>query len=284
MQQPSLPLRPKDKPKSLSFVCISQFSWSLYHSKVLNSSVFLSINLQVSMASLAPVIRRNCNLNCLKTAGCRSLLFEHDKVEHISGNKYGDFLQEIGSTCCLEDVEMGWGFCPIQIEDLIPSFSKVRNMAVGLGTTLAENVLHSLPVICPFLESLTLRFQVCPNTLLHVNQELVPFTTSHNKLAIYIQVISDSVVRNLLESSVNLQVLCLHYCLGSLTSFIFQAKAPALRILCLQWVTPWITNDDLTILTKNCNLVELSLSGCKLLDSSKFYYIHCVAPPIILSV
>ena len=83
--------------------------------------------------------------------------------------------------------------------------------------------------------------------------------------------ISDRVVRNLLESSVNLQVLCLHYCLGSLTSFIFQAKAPALRILSLQWVTPWITNDDLTILTKNCNLVELSLSGCKLLDSSKFY-------------
>ena len=106
------------------------------------------------MESLAPVIRRNCNLNCLKTAGCRSLLFEHDKVEHISGNKYGNFLQEIGSSC-LEDVEMGWGFCPIQIEDLIPSFSKVRNMAVGLGTTLAENVLHALPVICPFLESVT---------------------------------------------------------------------------------------------------------------------------------
>jgi len=130
----------------------------------------------VSMASLAPVIRRNCNLNCLKTAGCRSLLFEHDKVEHISGNKYGNFLQEIGSSC-LEDVEMGWGFCPIQIEDLIPSFSKVRNMTVGLGTTLMENVLHALPVICPFLESVTLRFQVCSNTLLHVNQELVPFTT-----------------------------------------------------------------------------------------------------------
>jgi len=112
----------------------------------------------VSMESLAPVIRRNCNLNCLKTAGCRSLLFEHDKVEHISGNKYGNFLQEIGSSC-LEDVEMGWGFCPIQIEDLIPSFSKVRNMTVGLGTTLMENVLHALPVICPFLESVTRGFR-----------------------------------------------------------------------------------------------------------------------------
>ncbi|XP_021312712.1 BTB/POZ domain-containing protein FBL11 isoform X2 [Sorghum bicolor] len=194
----------------------------------------------ISMVSLAPVIRRNCKLNCLKTAGCHSLLLECGNVEHISGNKYGDFLQEVGITCCLEDVEMGWGFCPIRIEDLVPSFSKVRNMTIGLGTALAENVLCAVPMICPFLESLILRFQV----------------------------ISDRVVRNLLESATNLQVLCLHYCLGSLTSFSFQTKAPALRVLRLHWVTPWLTNDDLTILTENCDLAELSLSGCKLLDSS----------------
>ena len=127
-------------------------------------------------------------------------------------------------------------------------------------------------------------FRCAPTLYCMLIKNLCLSLHAHNKLAIYIQVISDMIVRNLLESSVNLQVLCLHYCLGSLTSFIFQAKAPALRILSLQWVTPWITNDDLTILTKNCNLVELSLSGCKLLDSSKFYYIHCVAPPIILSV
>ncbi|CAO1943200.1 unnamed protein product [Urochloa humidicola] len=208
----------------------------------------------VSMVSLAPLIRRNCILNCLKTAGCHSLLFEHDEVEHSSGNRYGDFLQEIGSTSCLEEVQMGWGFCPVQIENLIPSFSKVRKMTVGLGTTLAENVLCTLPVICPFLESLTLRFQV----------------------------ISDRVVRNLLESTRNLQVLCLHYCLGSLTSFSFQVKAPALRILRLQWVTPWITNDDLTILTKNCNLIELSLSGCKLLDSNSQEIISSRWPNLVL--
>uniref|UniRef100_A0ACD5XA18 Uncharacterized protein n=1 Tax=Avena sativa TaxID=4498 RepID=A0ACD5XA18_AVESA len=194
----------------------------------------------VSMVSLAPIIRRNSNLSCLKTAGCRNLLFEQGEVQSVSGNTYGGFLQEITSTCCLEDVEMGWAFCPIRTEDLIPSFCKVRRMTVGLGTTLPENILHALPDICPFLESLVLRFQV----------------------------ISDRIVRNLLESSINLQVLCLHYCLGDLTSFSFQAKAPALRILRLQWVTPWMTNDDLTILTQNCNLVELSLSGCKLLDST----------------
>ncbi|CAM0885363.1 unnamed protein product [Alopecurus aequalis] len=194
----------------------------------------------VSMVSLAPVLRRNSNLSCLKTAGCRNLLFEHGEVQSVSGNKYGGFLQEITSTCCLEDVEMGWAFRPIRIDDLIPSFNKIRRITVGLGTTLPENILHSLPKICPLLDSLVLRFQV----------------------------ISDRVVRNLLESSVNLQAICLHYCLGSLTSFSFQTKAPTLRILRLQWVTPWMTDDDLTILTQNCNLVELSLSGCKLLDSS----------------
>ncbi|TVU37011.1 hypothetical protein EJB05_18974 [Eragrostis curvula] len=195
---------------------------------------------KVSMVSLAPVIRRNSYLNCLKTAGCPSLLFEHNEVEPMSDSNYRDFVQEIKSICYLEDVEMGWGFCPILIEDLVPSFSRVRKMTIGLGTTLAESVLHSLPDICPFLEFLILRFQV----------------------------MSDRIVRNLLESALNLQVLCLHCCLGSLTSYSFQAKAPALRILRLEWVTPWITNDDLTILTQNCSLVELSLSGCKLLDSS----------------
>ncbi|ONM34237.1 ubiquitin-protein ligase [Zea mays] len=131
----------------------------------------------ISMVSLAPVIQRNCKLNCLKTAGCCSLLLQCANVEHINGNKYGDFLQELGTTYCLEDVEMGWGFCPIRIEDLVPSFSKVRKMKIGLGTSLAENVLCALPMICPFLESLILRFQV----------------------------ISDRVVRRLLESATNLQ-------------------------------------------------------------------------------
>ncbi|KAM0849488.1 hypothetical protein ACQ4PT_053708 [Festuca glaucescens] len=194
----------------------------------------------VSMVSLAPIMRRSSNLCCLKTTGCRNLLSEHGEVQSVNGNKYGSFLQEITSTFCLEDVELGWAFCPVRIDDFIPSFSKVRKMTVGLGTTIPENILHGLPDICPFLESLVLRFQV----------------------------ISDSVVRNLLESSMNLHVLCLQYCLGSLTSFGFQTKAPALRILRLQWVTPWMTNNDLTIFTLNCNLVELCLSGCKLLDSS----------------
>jgi hypothetical protein len=112
------------------------------------------------MVSLAPIIRRSSNLCCLKTTGCRNLLSEHGEVQSVNGNKYGSFLQEITSTCCLEDVELGWAFCPVRIDDLIPSFSKVRKMTVGLGTTIPENILHALPEICPFLESLVLRFQV----------------------------------------------------------------------------------------------------------------------------
>jgi len=79
----------------------------------------------------------------------------------MSDSNYGDILHETKITCYLEDVEMGWGFCPILIEDLVPSYSKVRKMTVGLGTTLAESLLHALPEICPLLESLVLRFQVC---------------------------------------------------------------------------------------------------------------------------
>jgi hypothetical protein len=152
----------------------------MYHYRVCLILFFLSFLSQISMVSLAPVIRRNCKLNCLRTAGCRSLLLECDNVEHISGNKYKDFLQEVGTTSCLEDVEMGWGFCPIRIEDLVPSFSKVRKMTIGLGTALAENVMCALPMICPFLESLILRFQVCPNTLQHVKYELVLFHSITN--------------------------------------------------------------------------------------------------------
>jgi hypothetical protein len=151
--------RLKDLLKSFSAIlCFLSFTvfmpqWSAYF--------FLAINVQVSMVSLAPVIQRNSNLKCLKTAGCSSLQFKRDEVEPVSDSGYGDFVHEIKSTCYLEDIEMGWGFCPILIEDLIPSFSEVRKMTVGLGTTLAETILHALPEICPFLESLVLRFQVC---------------------------------------------------------------------------------------------------------------------------
>lgn len=96
------------------------------------------------------------------------------------------------------------------------------------------------------------------------------------------QVISDSILRSIGESLKNLRVLHLCCCLGDLTSFNFTAGMHLLRILRLERVTPWMTNEDLSVLTKNCPLVlEFSLTGCRLLDSGVvpqvlvyFQYIH----------
>lgn len=85
--------------------------------------------------------------------------------------------------------------------------------------------------------------------------------------------VSDGTVRSLLGSLKYLQELQLVCCLGELTSYSFEIGMPMLRILRLEWVTPWMTNRDLVILTQNCsNLVELSLSGCKLLDSGQRHF------------
>jgi hypothetical protein len=68
----------------------------------------------------------------------------------------------------------------------------------------------------------------------------------------------------------NLRVLALCYCLGDISILSFNLSMPNLRKLQLERVTPWMTNNDLAILTQNCaNLVELSLLGCKLLNSGK---------------
>ncbi|URE49021.1 BTB POZ domain-containing protein [Musa troglodytarum] len=57
--------------------------------------------------------------------------------------------------------------------------------------------------------------------------------------------------------------------LSRLRFCFLQISMPQLRVLRLEWVTPWMTNNDLAVLTKNCpNVVEFSLSGCKLLDSA----------------
>ncbi|KAI3966993.1 hypothetical protein MKW92_052017 [Papaver armeniacum] len=66
------------------------------------------------------------------------------------------------------------------------------------------------------------------------------------------------------------------YCLGDLSPAIFHCSVPNLKVLNLERVAPWMTNEDLVNLTKNCkNLVELSLSGCALLDSDSQHIISC---------
>lgn len=84
----------------------------------------------------------------------------------------------------------------------------------------------------------------------------------------FLQVISDIIVRKLVTSLMNLQVLAMCYCFGDISMSSFKFPMQNLRKLRLERVTPWMTNDDLVILSQNCrNLVELSLLGCPLLNS-----------------
>ncbi|KAK8712024.1 hypothetical protein V6N13_147276 [Hibiscus sabdariffa] len=62
-----------------------------------------------------------------------------------------------------------------------------------------------------------------------------------------------------------LRTLALCYCLGDISVSSLNLSMSNLRILKLERVTPWMTNDDLVLLTQNCaNLVEFSLLGSKL--------------------
>ncbi|KAK7844396.1 btb/poz domain-containing protein fbl11 [Quercus suber] len=95
-------------------------------------------------------------------------------------------------------------------------------------------------------------------------------------------VISDTVIMNILAYLRNLRVLALCYCLGDISMLSFSLSMQNLRKLRLERVTPWMTNNDLVILTQNCaNLVELSLLGCKLLNSDSQKIISHGCPGLI---
>ncbi|RZC82264.1 hypothetical protein C5167_045049 [Papaver somniferum] len=195
--------------------------------------------------SLAQIVRRNPDLKILKARGCRNLCDQEG----------GDQLHiELKRNCSLEEVVFGWGFPFNSMETLGAAIKSLKAITVGLGASLGDYGLKLLPKLCPLLESIILNFQV----------------------------ISDDVVINLLESVRCLQVMKLCYCLGDLSPVIFQCSVPNLKVLNLERVIPWMTNEDLVNLTKNCkNLVELSISGGALLDSDSQHIISCGWPGLI---
>ncbi|KAI3838823.1 hypothetical protein MKX03_002599 [Papaver bracteatum] len=195
--------------------------------------------------SLAQIVRRNPDLKVLKARGCRNLCDQEG----------GDQLHiELKRNCSLEEVVFGWGFPFNSMETLGAAIKSLKAITVGLGASLGEYGLKLLPTLCPLLESIILNFQV----------------------------ISDDLVINLLKSLRCLQVMGLCYCLGDLSPGIFHCSVPNLKVLNLERVTPWMTNEDLVNLSKNCkNLVELSLSGCALLDSDSQHIISCGWPGLI---
>ncbi|KAL4605802.1 hypothetical protein ACB092_09G055900 [Castanea dentata] len=197
-------------------------------------------NTMVSAAALAHIVHGNPGLKCLNVRGCRNIFRQESNT---SGGEnyylYKDLYLELGN-CKLEEITLGWGFSYLSLEALQPAIMSLRSITVGLGGSLGEDALKRLPAACPMLESVILHFQV----------------------------ISDTVIMNILAYLRNLRVLALCYCLGDISMLSFSLSMQNLRKLRLERVTPWMTNNDLVILTQNCaNLVELSLLGCKLLNS-----------------
>ncbi|KAF7818760.1 BTB/POZ domain-containing protein FBL11 [Senna tora] len=200
-------------------------------------------NTKISGAALAHVIHGNPSLKCLKARGCRNLFQEGsciEKRERIFSCSHEELYTKLGKMCRLEVVEFGWGFSSFSLKALEPALMSLRTINVGLGGMLGEDAMRKLPTICPMLETIIFHFQV----------------------------ISDTILMNIAASLRNLQVLALCYCFGDISISSFKFSMQNLRKLRLERVTPWMTNDDLAILTWNCrNLVELSLLGCSLLNS-----------------
>ncbi|KAL2933655.1 BTB/POZ domain-containing protein FBL11 [Bienertia sinuspersici] len=99
---------------------------------------------------------------------------------------------------------------------------------------------------------------------------------------ILIRVICDSFIMNLLGTLRNLQALSICYCIGDVSPLSLKHNVPNLRKLKLERVTPWLTNDNLALLTQNfANLVELSLVGCTRLDEDSQQIISSGWPGLI---
>ncbi|EEF28381.1 ubiquitin-protein ligase, putative [Ricinus communis] len=95
-------------------------------------------------------------------------------------------------------------------------------------------------------------------------------------------VISDAIVINFMTSLKHLELLSLCYCLGDISISSFKNSIPNLRKLKLERVTPWMTNNDLVVLTQNfVNLVEFSLVGCRHLTSDSLHIISHGWPGLI---
>lgn len=109
------------------------------------------------------VVRRNPLLKCLIARGCRHLLQEeNDILENSPVLSYicPVLYYELGKSCNLEEISLGWGFSFFSLEALRPAIKMLRTFIVGLGGSLGEDGLKLVPAFCPLLETLILYFQV----------------------------------------------------------------------------------------------------------------------------
>ncbi|XP_037491020.1 BTB/POZ domain-containing protein FBL11 isoform X2 [Jatropha curcas] len=199
-------------------------------------------NTMISGAALAHIVHRNPTLKCLNARGCKNLIQQESNthgVELSSSHLCAELYTELGKKCILEEIALAWGFSWLSLEAMRPAIMSLKAISVGLGGSLDEGAVRLLPTTCPLLES----------------------------IIFYFQVISDTTIVKITVSLRHLKVLALCYCLGDISISSFKNSMENLRKLRLERVTPWMTDNDLVVLTQNCtNLVEFSLVGCRLLS------------------
>ncbi|VFQ79768.1 unnamed protein product [Cuscuta campestris] len=215
-------------------------------------------NTKVSGRAVAHVVQRNHDLKFLVARDCRHFVQEESKSEAEKPNAFSfccsELYGELGKSCQLEEIAVGWGFSYLSFEALRPAIRMLRAINVGLGGSMGEDGLKMLPTLCPQLEIVILHFQV----------------------------ISNSIILNIAKALRNLQVLALCYCIGEISLSSTKLSLPNLRKLKLERVSPRMTNEDLLILTGSCvNLIELSLVGCSLLNSESQHIISLGWPGLI---
>lgn len=121
------------------------------------------VKLQISGASLAHIVRGNTGLKYLNARGCKNLFQQQNNTSGIdfsSSFPCEEIFVELGRTCKLEEIALGWGFSHLSLETLKPAITSLRTITVGLGGSLSEDSLRLLPTTCPMLESIVLHFQV----------------------------------------------------------------------------------------------------------------------------
>ncbi|KAL9260819.1 BTB/POZ domain-containing protein [Drosera capensis] len=227
--------------KSLCLKQIALYGQALYS---FSGSSLVSLDVtdtMVTCAALSHIVNKNSGLKCLKARGCKNLYGKGNTTDYIiSRSSYPcEEYVVLGQSCKLEELTVGWGFSYFALDALRPAIMSLRSIAIGLGGSLGLHGLVLLASLCPELESITLLFQA----------------------------ISDAVIMRLMELR-NLRELEISYCIGDLSRLSLSSNMRNLRRLKLERATPWMTNDDLTLLTHSCaNVVEVSLIGCVHLDA-----------------
>lgn len=115
--------------------------------------MFRFVEFQVSSTALAHVVARNPGLSCLKAKGCRNLFQQQSKTDDGNFRSFQylceEWCNQLGKTCKLEEIALGWGFSCFSLEALKPAIATLKIVTVGLGCVIRSRCsgtpTHYLP-------------------------------------------------------------------------------------------------------------------------------------------